>query len=202
MEAKPSPASPAVPAEAADPADVTVWLRQLGDANPGASSQLFELLYDELRRMARNHLRRENPGHTLSATSLAHEAWFRMAEQSRTQWQNRSHYLAVASTMMRRILVNHELARRANKRDAELVSVTLSGLEQIGAAPDRDLVAVHEALLAFEEVDKRAAKVVELRFFGGLENDEVAETLGVSLATVKRDWAVARAWLHRELATR
>lgn len=152
--------------------------------------------------MARNHLRRENPGHTLSATSLAHEAWFRMAEQSRTQWQNRSHYLAVASTMMRRILVNHELARRANKRDAELVSVTLSGLEQIGAAPDRDLVAVHEALLAFEEVDKRAAKVVELRFFGGLENEEVAEALGVSLATIKRDWAVARAWLHRELATR
>jgi RNA polymerase sigma factor (TIGR02999 family) len=206
MEAKPPPASPApaaAPAVApADAADVTVWLRQLGDENPGASSQLFELLYDELRRMARNHLRRENPGHTLSATSLAHEAWFRMAEQSRTQWQNRSHYLAVASTMMRRILVNHELAHRANKRDAELVSVTLSGLEQIGAAPDRDLVAVHEALLAFEEVDKRAAKVVELRFFGGLENEEVAEALGVSLATVKRDWAVARAWLHRELATR
>jgi RNA polymerase sigma factor (TIGR02999 family) len=210
MEAKPPPGSPApavapavAPADApADAADVTVWLRQLGDENPGASSQLFELLYDELRRMARNHLRRENPGHTLSATSLAHEAWFRMAEQSRTQWQNRSHYLAVASTMMRRILVNHELAHRANKRDAELVSVTLSGLEQIGAAPDRDLVAVHEALLAFEEVDKRAAKVVELRFFGGLENEEVAEALGVSLATVKRDWAVARAWLHRELATR
>jgi RNA polymerase sigma factor (TIGR02999 family) len=202
MEAKPPPASPAPAVAPADAADVTVWLRQLGDENPGASSQLFELLYDELRRMARNHLRRENPGHTLSATSLAHEAWFRMAEQSRTQWQNRSHYLAVASTMMRRILVNHELAHRANKRDAELVSVTLSGLEQIGAAPDRDLVAVHEALLAFEEVDKRAAKVVELRFFGGLENEEVAEALGVSLATVKRDWAVARAWLHRELATR
>jgi RNA polymerase sigma factor (TIGR02999 family) len=202
MEAKPPTASPTPAVAPADAADVTVWLRQLGDENPGASSQLFELLYDELRRMARNHLRRENPGHTLSATSLAHEAWFRMAEQSRTQWQNRSHYLAVASTMMRRILVNHELAHRANKRDAELVSVTLSGLEQIGAAPDRDLVAVHEALLAFEEVDKRAAKVVELRFFGGLENEEVAEALGVSLATVKRDWAVARAWLHRELATR
>ena len=202
MEAKPLPARPAAATVATDPSDVTMWLRQLGDANPGASSQLFELLYDELRRMARNHLRRENPGHTLSATSLAHEAWFRMAEQVRTQWQNRSHYLAVASTMMRRILVNHELARRANKRDAELVAVTLSGLEQMGVAPDRDLVAVHEALLAFEEVDKRAAKVVELRFFGGLENEEVAEALGVSLATVKRDWTVARAWLHRELATR
>jgi RNA polymerase sigma factor (TIGR02999 family) len=187
---------------APDPSDVTQWLRQLGAANPQASSQLFEMLYDELRRMARGHLRRENPGHTLSPTSLAHEAWFRMAEQSRTQWQNRSHFLAVASTMMRRILVNHELARRADKRDAELVPVTMGGLEQLGAPPDRDLVAVHEALLAFETVDVRAAKVVELRFFGGLENEEVAEALGISLATVKRDWTVARAWLHRELAQR
>ncbi len=185
-----------------DSGEVTAWLRELGATSPQASSQLFELLYDELRRVARNHLRKENPGHTLSATSLAHEAWFRMAEQSRTHWQNRSHFLAVASTMMRRILVNHELARRADKRDAELVPVTLSGLEQIGVAPDRDVVAVHEALLAFETVDTRAAKVVELRFFGGMENDEVAQALGISLATVKRDWAVARAWLHRELATR
>lgn len=185
-----------------DPAEVTQWLRQLGEASPQASSQLFAMLYDERRRVARNHLRRENPGHTLSATGLAHEAWFRIAEQTRTQWQNRGHFMAVASTMMRRILVNHELARRANKRDSERVVVTLSGLEDIGAAPDRDLVAVHEALLAFETVDVRAAKVVELRFFGGLGNDEVAEALGVSLATVKRDWAVARAWLHRELAQR
>ena len=195
---------------AADPSEITLWLSQLSDANPQSSSQqssqqssqLFALLYDELRRMARNHLRRENPGHTLSATGLAHEAWFRMAGQTRTQWRNRNHFLAVSSTMMRRILVNHELARRADKRDVQLVPVTLSGLEPIGAAADRDLVAVHEALLAFEEVDARAAKVVELRFFGGLENEEVALALDVSLATVKRDWAVARAWLHRELATR
>jgi RNA polymerase sigma factor (TIGR02999 family) len=189
-------------AQPADSSDVTQWLQQLGASSPQASSQLFELLYDELRRMARMHLRRENPGHTLSATSLAHEAWFRMADQTRTHWQNRNHFLAVASTMMRRILVNHELARRADKRDAELVAVTLSGLEQIGVAPDRDVVAVHEALLAFEAIDPRAAKVVELRFFGGMENDEVAQALGVSLATVKRDWVVARAWLHRELAQR
>ena len=199
---------------AADPSEITLWLSQLSDADPQSSSQqssqqpsqqssqLFALLYDELRRMARNHLRRENPGHTLSATGLAHEAWFRMAGQTRTQWRNRNHFLAVSSTMMRRILVNHELARRADKRDVQLVPVTLSGLEPIGAAADRDLVAVHEALLAFEKVDARAAKVVELRFFGGLENEEVALALDVSLATVKRDWAVARAWLHRELATR
>lgn len=183
-------------------ADVTQWLQQLETTHPDVGSQLFELLYDDLRRMARSHLRRENPGHTLSATGLAHEAWFRMAEQVRTQWRNRSHFLAVASTMMRRILINHEMARRTDKRDAELVSVTLSGLEQLGAPPDRDLVAVHEALLAFEQVDARAAKVVELRFFGGLENEEVAEVLGISLATVKRDWTLARAWLHRELAVR
>ena len=123
-----------------------------------------------------------------------------MAAQSRTVWRNRSHFLAVASTMMRRILVNHESARRAGKRDVELVPVTVTGLEQIAGAPEPDVIAVHEALLAFESIDARAAKVVELRFFGGLENDEVADALGVSLATVKRDWSLARAWLHRELA--
>lgn len=185
-----------------DATELTLWLRSLEEAgaHAGASSQLFERLYDELRGLARSHLRRENPGHTLSATGLAHEAWFRMTAQTRTTWRNRNHFLAVASTMMRRILVNHEMARRAAKRDALLVTVTLSGLEQIAGAPDADLIAVHDALLAFEEVDARAAKVVELRFFGGLENDEVADALGVSLATVKRDWTLARAWLHRALA--
>lgn len=182
-----------------DPGDVTLMLAGLDVPDAGAASRLFELLYTELRRIARGHLRREDAGHTLSATALAHEAWFRMAEQNRTQWKNRSHFLAVASTMMRRILVNHELARRAAKRDADLVALTQSGLAQLGMPPDRDIVAVHEALLAFEAIDARAAKVVELRFFGGLENDEVAQALDISLATVKRDWAVARAWLHREL---
>ncbi len=183
--------------------EITQWLQQLGEQHPQAvsqaSSQLFALLYDELRRMARSHLRRENPGHTLSPTGLAHEAWFRMADQTRTQWQSRSHFLAVASTMMRRILVSHEIARRADKRDVDLVPVTMGGLEQLGAAPDRDVVAVHDALLAFETVDPRAARIVELRFFGGLENEEIAEALQISVATVKRDWAVARAWLHQEL---
>lgn len=183
-----------------DPAAITQWLGQFESADPAAGARLFELLYDELRRMARGHLRRENPAHTLSATGLAHEAWFRMAGQTRTQWKNRSHFLAVCSTMMRRILVNHELARRADKRDAELVPVTLSGLERLALPVDRDLVAVHESLLAFEAVDPRAARVVELRFFGGLENDEVAQALGISIATVKRDWAIARAWLHRALS--
>ncbi|MBN8505540.1 MAG: sigma-70 family RNA polymerase sigma factor [Burkholderiales bacterium] len=187
--------------DAFDPGDLTLWLRQQpeGDA-PAQGNHLFAALYDELRRMARGHLRRETGGHTLSATALSHEAWFRLADQSRTQWRNRAHFLAVASMMMRRILVNHELARRAQKRAAELVPLTLAGLEQLALPTDRDVIAVHEALCAFEQVDPRAAQVVELRFFGGLENEEVANLLGVSLATVKRDWNLARAWLHRALS--
>ena len=180
-------------------AALTQWLQAQPADAPGVGNQLFVLLYDELRRLARAHLRREMGAHTFSPTVLSHEAWFRLAEQGRTQWRNRSHFLAVASLMMRRILVNHELARRAEKRAAELVPLTLSGLDQLALPPDRDLVAVHEALLALEQVDPRAAKVVELRFFGGLENEEIAEALAISLATVKRDWSLARAWLHREL---
>lgn len=179
--------------------EVTQWLAQFDAADPAVAPRLFELLYDELRRMARSQLRRENPGHTLSATALTHEAWFRLSAQTRTQWKNRSHFLAVASTMMRRILVNHAQAHRAAKREAELVPLTLDGVEQIAGSPDRDVIAVHEALLAFETIDARAAQVVELRFFGGLEIDEIAELLGTSPATVKRDWTLARAWLHREL---
>jgi len=185
------------------PLEITDWLRSLAERGAAsgaeASSALFQRLYNELRRMARSHLRREDPGHTLSATALAHEAWFRMAGQERTEWKNRAHFLAVASTMMRRILVNHELARRAAKRDAERLLLTQDEFAALGLPPDRDVVAVHEALAAFEQVDERAARVVELRFFGGLENDEVAEVLGISLATVKRDWAAARAWLRREM---
>jgi len=181
--------------------ELTAWLAEQRDEDiPALGNQLFVALYAELRRVAKSHLRREDAGHTLSATALSHEAWFRMAEQNRTRWRNRGHFLAVASMMMRRILVTHELARRADKREAELQPLTLSGLAQLALPPDRDLVAVHEALLALEAVDARAAKVVELRFFGGLENEEIADALAISLATVKRDWSLARAWLQRELA--
>ncbi|RZJ04027.1 MAG: RNA polymerase subunit sigma-70 [Rubrivivax sp.] len=181
--------------------DVTDWLSQQPDDGGGVGNHLFAVLYDELRRLARGHLRHEQAGHTLSATALSHEAWFRLASQTHTQWRNRGHFLAVASMMMRRILVNHELARRADKRAGERAAVTLSELEELALPVDRDIVAVHEALLALEAVDARAAKVVELRFFGGLENEEVAVVLAVSLATIKRDWCLARAWLHRELTS-
>lgn len=197
-----APPEMSVDADTLDPSEVTQWLAHVDADDPQVAHRLFEALYGELRRIARSHLRREDAGHTLTPTALAHEAWFRLAGQTRTRWKNRGHFLAVASTMMRRILVNHALARRADKRDAELVPLTLGVLERWAGTPERDLVEVHEALLAFEAVDPRAAKVVELRFFGGLENEEAAEVLGISLATLKRDWAVARAWLHRELGAR
>ena len=144
-------------------------------------------------------MRKEYAGHTLSATALTHEAWFRLTEQTRTQWQSRGHFMGMASIMMRRILGNHAVAKQALKRESALVSLTLAEAEQVAGGPGAEVVRVHDALLAFETVDARAARVVELKFFGGLENEEIAEVMGLSLATVKRDWALARAWLHREL---
>lgn len=161
-------------------------------------NDLFQWLYNDLHRVARNHMRKEHPGHTLSATALTHEAWFHMSEQTRTQWASRSHFLAVASTVMRRILVHHALAKRADKRDVHLVPLD-TDMHPIATQSDPDVVAVHEALLAFEAIDARAARVVELRFFGGMENAEIAQALDISLATVKREWRLARAWLAREL---
>jgi RNA polymerase sigma factor (TIGR02999 family) len=185
--------------------DITRWLAELDAAPTGGQpahtvNQLFAALYGELKRSASAQMRKEYEGHTLSATALTHEAWFRLTEQTRTQWASRSHFLGMAAIMMRRILVNHAVAKRALKRDVPLVSLTLTeALQVVGDNAGGDLVRVHEALLAFEQVDPRAAKVVELKFFGGLENDEIAELMGLGSATVKRDWSLARAWLHREL---
>lgn len=180
-------------------AQVTLWLQMMANDVPGAAHGVYELLYGELHRLGRSHMRREPVEHTLGATALLHEAWLRLNEQNRTAWQNRGHFMAVASTMMRRILVDHAGAKRAAKRHAALEPLSTTLLEQQGSGLDRDVVAVHEALLAFETVDPRAAKVVELRFFGGLELQDIAHALDISLATVKRDWTLARAWLRREL---
>jgi RNA polymerase sigma factor (TIGR02999 family) len=185
----------------ASPDDITQWLALLdeGPEDEAAVNRLFAALYGELKRSASAHMRKEYSGHTLSATALTHEAWFRLSAQTRTQWRSRGHFLGMASIMMRRILVNHAVAKQAAKRDVPLVSLTLTEAQQVAGNADADVVKVHEALLAFEQVDPRAAKVVELKFFGGLENEEIAEVLQLSTATVKRDWVLARAWLHREL---
>ena len=178
--------------------DVTEWLARLG-SDPDAPQQVYTLLYGELHWLARSHMRRESPAHTLGATALVNEAWLRLSEQTRTAWNDRQHFMAVASTMMRRILVDHAVAQRAAKRDADLQPLSTTLLDHHGQALDGDVLAVHEALLALEAQDARAAKVVEMKFFGGLEIDEIASALDVSPATVKRDWALARAWLRREL---
>jgi RNA polymerase sigma factor (TIGR02999 family) len=187
---------PAIPHHTAD---VTQWLQQLDQGNTATVDGLFAALYADLLRSARAHMRKEAPGHTLSATALTHEAWFRLSEQTRTQWESRSHFLGMASIMMRRILVNHAVAKQTAKREAALVSLTLTEAQQLAGGAPAEVVKVHEALLAFEQTDPRAARVVELKFFGGLETEEIAQLMGLSTATVKRDWALARAWLHREL---
>lgn len=188
-------------------ADITGWLDALEnpaqEANDSSTvNQLFAALYGELKRSAASHLRKEYSGHTLSATALTHESWERLAAQNKNQWASRGHFLAMASIMMRRILVNHALAKQAFKRDVPMVSLTLTEAQQVaGEAGSQDITRIHDALLAFEQVDPRAAKVVELKFFGGLEIEEIAALLGVATATVKRDWTLARAWLFRALQT-
>jgi len=183
------------------PPELRQALQTLGAEDLGSpgTDELFARLYDELKRAARSQMRREDAAHTLSATALTHEAWLRLADQG-TRWQSRGHFLALAAIMMRRILVNHAQARQAAKRDAIRVPLTLAEAGAVAApGQEAEVVRVHEALQAFERVDPRAARVVELKFFGGLEIDEIAELMGLSPATVKRDWALARAWLHREL---
>jgi RNA polymerase sigma factor (TIGR02999 family) len=182
-------------------ADLTQWLQKLDSGTSlNAVNEVFALLYSELKRAASAQMRKESAGHTLSATALTHEAWFRLTAQTRTEWQSRGHFIGVAAIMMRRILVNHAVAKQAAKREAELVSLNLTEAEEIGQSVNSEVLQVHEALLAFEQIDARAAKVVELKFFGGLEIDEIAELLAISPATVKRDWTTARAWLHRALS--
>ncbi len=167
-----------------------------------ADMPMVELLYDELRRIAAAHLRRERADHTLSPTGLAHEAWLRLHSQQRAQFKDRGHFLATASMLMRRILVNHAVARRRSKRDALLVPLDATGsierLEQ--THPGADLVLmVNDALLDLAQTHARAAQVVEMKFFGGLEHADIALALNTSVATVKREWQFARVWLHRAM---
>lgn len=176
-------------------AEVTSLLRAW-NSDAAARSDVLELLYQELKRQAASHLRRERTDHTLCTTALVHEVYLRLASQ-KGAWQNRHQFLAVASRMMRRILVDHARGRRAAKREALLVE--LVEIEVPGPAPSVDLVALDEALDDLAREDPRAAQLVELRYFSGLTQDEAAAALTVSMATVARDWTFARAWLFRRL---
>lgn len=181
--------------------EVSVLLQAWSEGDQRALEKLTPIVYGELRRLARHYMQGERSAHTLQTTALVNEAYLRLTDYKRMRWENRAHFFAVSAQLMRRILVDH--ARRRNlKRGRGLRRVSLDDKAAVGAAPDGDFVALDEALRDLAQVDTRKARIVELRFFGGLSVDETAEVLKVSPATVMRDWSSARAWLYREMSGR
>ena len=182
---------------------ITALLRAHAGGDPNALERLLPRVYDELRRIARGRLRREREGHTLSTSEIVHEAFLGLVPLERVDWQSRAHFFAVASRAMRNVLVDHAERRGAAKRGGGARAEPLHDLleERVPAAeqPLDDLIAVNDALARLERTDARKARVVECRVFGGMSIDETAEALGISPATVSREWTFARAWLHREL---
>jgi len=184
------------------PQAVTQLLVDWGNGDRQALEKLTPLVYQELKRLAARYLRRERREHTLQSTALVHEAWLRLIDQNHVHWQNRAQFFGIAGEMIRRILIDHARNRQAAKRGDGAVKLSLD--EALGA-PDRrdfDLVALDDALGDLGKLDPKQGKLVELRFFAGLSIEESAEVLGVSPATVKREWAAAKAWLYRELSAR
>ena len=178
--------------------DVTKLLGRWAAGDRAALKELIPTVYDEMRRLARVRLANERAGHTLQPTALVHEAFLRIGSYDQISWENRAHFFAVASRVMRNILVDHARSRRATKRGGGAVHVTLSE-SQAQETTDVDLVALDEALAHLQEIDERQCRIVEMRYFGGLEYKEIAEVLGVSESTVKREWKTARLWLRRAL---
>ncbi len=164
-----------------------------------ARDQLLTHVYDELHRLAERHLRSEDPGHTLQATALIHEAFLRLVDAD-VQWTGRAHFFAIAARVMRRILVDHAKARRRAKRGGGAARVSLDSALLLAPEPDGDLIELDDALTRLQELDERKAKAVELHYFGGLTYDETAQVLGISAATVHRELRMAKAWLYHELA--
>jgi RNA polymerase sigma factor (TIGR02999 family) len=162
--------------------------------------EILPLVYDELRRMAARRLRDERTSHTLSATALVHETWLELSKLNRIKWQNRSHYLALAAQAMRRILIDYAIARSRQKRGGGQALVSLDdNVWAVAETRGEELLALDDALVRLAAMNARQARIVECRFFGGMSVEETADTLDVSPATVKREWATARAWLNREL---
>jgi RNA polymerase sigma factor (TIGR02999 family) len=186
------------PMNAQGQAGVTRLLAQWADGDRKAMEDLLPLVYDELRRLASSYLRRENPGHTLQSTALVHEAYLRLVDQD-VNWQSRAHFFGIAAQMMRRILVDYARAKNAEKRGDGACKVTLEEGLLSTESRDVDILALDQALTRLAEFDKQQSQIVELRFFGGLSIEDTAEILKVSPATVKRDWAMAKAWLFREM---
>jgi len=180
--------------------NVTQLLIGWSNGDKAALDSLLPLVYEELRQQAARYLRRERVGHTLQTTALIHEAYLRLIDQKNVHWQNRAHFFGIAAQLMRRILVDHARARTRAKRGGSNLRVSFNEANLLAASQDLDIVALDEALDRLAELDEQQSRVVELRFFSGLSVPETAEVLRISPATVKRDWSMAKAWLHRELS--
>jgi len=179
--------------------EVTLLLRRLNAGEQDAESELYSIVYSELRRVAGHYMRSEREGNTLQPTALVHEAYIRLLGTEAVEYQNRGHFKALACRAMRRVLVDHARARGAEKRGGDLQKVTFDDIQPRAAAQFGELLAVHEALDKLASIKPRQVQVVEMRYFGGLTVEETAEALGVSEKTVKRDWSLARLWLFKEI---
>jgi RNA polymerase sigma factor (TIGR02999 family) len=179
--------------------DVTQILHEVSGGDRDAPARLMPLVYQELRRLANHYLQQERQDHTLQPTALVHEAYLKLIDQERVDWQNRAHFFGVAAQLMRRILVDHARRHRASKRGGFQQKLTLDEAADYSQPRDVDLLALDDALNALAQLDARQSRIVELRFFGGLTIEETAEALSVSPATVKVDWNMAKAWLRREI---
>jgi len=186
----------------ATPPEVTGLLIDWSDGRAEALDRLLPIVYTELHRLAQRQMRQERGGHTLQATALVHEAYLKLVDQRRVQWRNRAHFFGVAAQVMRRILVDHARSHAAQKRGGGWAALSLDEVPLIAEEPAVDLVALDDALNRLGALDLQQAKVVELRYFGGLTIDETAEVLRVSPATVSREWTLAKAWLFGELTQR
>lgn len=182
-----------------NPGEVTLLLAQLRAGQREAEEKLIPLVYDELRRLASHYLRGERPDHTLQPTALVHEAYLRLSRLHELDWQSRSHFFATAATVMRRILVDHARAQCANKRRGCRDALSLEDTLVVSPQRSAELIALDEALQRLAKMDERRSRIVELRFFAGLSEQETGEVLGVSARTVKRDWRIAKAWLYNEI---
>ena len=186
-------------ADAAQAAEITRLLGEMKSGDPAAAARLYPLVYQELRRLAGRYMSRERNDHTLQPTALVNEAYLRMVQQKEPDWQGRQHFFAFSAHLMRNILVDHARANRAAKRGGEQQQVTLEDAMFAARGSGVDLLDLDGALTKLAAFDERQSRIVELKFFGGLGNEEIAAMLGISERTVKRDWNVARAWLHGEL---
>jgi RNA polymerase sigma factor (TIGR02999 family) len=189
-----------MPTRTAATLSLTQLLEDWCEGDESVPDKLFPLVYKELKRIARGHLRKEVPGHTLQTTALVNEAYLRLVDQKRISWQNRAHFYAIAAQIMRRILVDHARGRARLKRGGAAWKVSLDEAAVISGGQTAELLALDEALQGLARIDARRSQVVELRFFGGLNNVEIAEVLKIAPNTVIRDWNLARAWLYHEMA--